>query len=133
MLLHGTVAIDRTPSRGVRQHFGKNDPSAPIPTHLRGYFLWLLSETINATNIPKEIISVSALTVSIGYTSLPGKSPTEDYRRATVLPNPSCEASLLFFIITYCYHYTEFNEQFFVFFKVGIKSLSVNGLASLRY
>src|SRR5690625_6725160 len=33
---------------------------------MRDYFLWLLSETINATNIPKEIISVNALTMSIG-------------------------------------------------------------------
>src|SRR5690625_3930697 len=94
---------------------------------MRDYFLWFLSETINATNIPKEIISVSALTMSIGYTSLPGKSPTEDYRRATVLPNPSCEASLLCFIITYCYHLYLITRLLF-FYSNLVKNLTTNSI-----
>src|SRR5699024_10172469 len=35
-------------------------------THWRGYFLWSLSDIMNATSIPKDIISVNELTMSIG-------------------------------------------------------------------
>lgn len=66
MLLHGAAAIDRTPSRGARQLLGKIIPQRLLERIMRGCFLWLLSETINATNIPKDILSVSVLTMSIG-------------------------------------------------------------------
>jgi len=37
---------------------------------MRDYFFGFLSATINAINIPKDIINVSVLTMSIGITSL---------------------------------------------------------------
>jgi len=56
---------------------------------------------INAINMPNEIISAKAFDMSIGKHLPPRKSPTKTNGSRTVLPNPSCEASLLYFIIAY--------------------------------
>src|SRR5699024_5246730 len=56
---------------------------------MRGYFLWFLSDTMNATNIPKDSISVNALTTSIGSTSSPGSLLTRQ------MENQQCHQPLM--------------------------------------
>src|SRR5699024_9310396 len=66
------------------------------PNALEGYFLWSLSDIMNATSIPKDIISVNELTTSIGEHLPPREvSQTKTNGGTTMLPNPSCEAGLL--------------------------------------
>jgi hypothetical protein len=63
---------------------------------MRDYFLLLLSDMMNAINIPKDIISANTLSKAISSTPQLGKSPAKNkLTERQVPPNPSCEAGLL--------------------------------------
>jgi len=76
----GTVTIRPNPIKRAR-HLKEIIPQLPAKC-MRGYFF--CSDTINATNMPKEIISESAISTSIGNTSFPYEMEGKNS-----VPNPS--------------------------------------------
>src|SRR5699024_8798483 len=99
---------------------------------MRDYFLWLLSETINATNIPKEIISVNALTMSIGKHLPPWEvshrrltADRQCYQTPHAKPVYWINYNILLSLILYL-------MGSFSFFQKRIKSLSVKKHNNLR-